>query len=200
MNKQINEAHISLLSRAFEKDPLFVFLFSNRKNKEQPKILIRFIIRRNRLLNGLILTDDVKKPSYVAIIDRPSNLRNISIKAKIKLNIDMLLLVFKLPFHTLRYLTKYQKVTSTIAPNEAHYYLTMIGVEPSYQKTGTGKKVLREIHEIAKSSQPSYTIALDTENPQNVAYYQRLGYELRGTKMIDGLNVYCMIKPADSSH
>ncbi|WP_280770183.1 GNAT family N-acetyltransferase [Salipaludibacillus daqingensis] len=197
MNKQINEAHISLLYRAFEKDPLFVFLFPNRKNKEHTKILIRFIIRRNRLLNGLILTDDVKKPSYVAIVDRPSNLRNISIRAKVRLNIDMLLLVFKLPFHVLRYLTKYQEVTSTIAPNEAHYYLTMIGVEPSCQGKGTGKKVLREIHDIAESSQPPYSIALDTENPHNVAYYKRFGYELTGTKIINQLNVYCMNKPAE---
>ncbi|SCY22985.1 GNAT family N-acetyltransferase [Alkaliphilus peptidifermentans] len=195
----INETHISLLSRAFEKDPMFDYLFSNKKSKDQSKILIRFIIKRNRLLDGLILTDHTKEPTYVAIVDRPRNLVSISTRAMVRLNIEMLLLMFQLPFHVLRFLTKYQKLSFRSAPNEPHYYLTMIGVDPSSQGKGIGKKVLREIHEIAESSQPSYPIALDTENQQNVAYYESFGYELKDTKIIDGLRVYCMTRPAEQN-
>ncbi|WP_018932401.1 GNAT family N-acetyltransferase [Gracilibacillus lacisalsi] len=200
MNKQINENHISLLTRAFAKDPMFIHLFSNQKRERQMKSLIRFIIKRNHLLDGLILTDHATKPSYIAIVDRPSNLTNVSIKAKINLNIEMLLLVLKLPFRVLRYLTKYQKVTFSNAPNEPHYYLTMIGVDPSYQGKGIGKKVLKQLDEIAASSPISYSISLDTENQQNVAFYERFGYELRNTTIIDGLSVYCMTKSKESNH
>ncbi|RSL31768.1 N-acetyltransferase [Salibacterium salarium] len=193
----INETHISLLSRAFEKDPMFVYFISNKKDNNQTKNLIRFIIKRNRLLDGLILTDHTREPSYVAIVDRPKNLRSVSIRAKIRLNIEMVLLIFQLPFHVLRFLSKYQKLSFSSAPNEPHFYLTMIGVDPSYQGKGIGKKVLREIHEIAESSNPPYPFALDTENQQNVAYYESFGYELKDTKMIDGLRIYCMTRPAE---
>ncbi|MFA9559976.1 GNAT family N-acetyltransferase [Evansella sp. AB-rgal1] len=193
----INETHISLLSQAFEKDPMFVHLFSNRKDKDQSKVLIRFIMKRNRLLDGLILTDHAKEPSCVAIVDRPVNLKRISIMSKIRLNIEMFKLIFQLPLHVLRFLTKYQKQTFSSAPNEPHYYLTMIGVEPVSQGKGIGSKVLREVHNIAESSQPSYPIALDTENRENVDYYRSFGYELKETIIIDGIKVYCMTRPAE---
>ena len=75
----------------------------------------------------------------------------------------------------------------------------MIAVDPSSQRKGIGKKVLRELHEIAESSQSSYPIALDTENHQNVAYYESFGYELKDTKILDGLRIYCMTRPAKLS-
>lgn len=193
----INENHISLLSKAFEKDPMFVYLFSNKKGNEQSKTLIRFIVKRNHILEGLILTDHLKNPSYVAVVERPRNLTTVSIRAKVRLNIEMLLLVMKLPFHVLRFLTKYQKLTTASAPNGPQYYLTMIGVVPSSQGKGIGKKVLREIHSIARSSQPPYPISLDTENQQNIAYYTRFGYELTDTKIVEGLKVYCMTRAAE---
>ncbi|RCW63939.1 GNAT family N-acetyltransferase [Saliterribacillus persicus] len=193
----INETHISLLSQAFKDDPMFVYFIADKNDKEQTKKLIRFIVKQNRLLDGLILTDHTTKPSYVAIVDRPRNLRNVSIMAKVRLNIEMLLLIFKLPFPVLRFLTKYQKLSFSSAPNEPHYYVTMIGVDPYCQGKGIGKKVLGEIHEIAKSSQPPYPVALDTENQKNVSFYERLGYELKDTKMIDGLRIYCMTRPAE---
>ncbi|WP_058306149.1 GNAT family N-acetyltransferase [Gracilibacillus massiliensis] len=185
----INQSHIDLLSSAFEHDPMFVHFLSNKKTSKK---LITFIIKQNRLLDGLALTDDKSVPSYVAIVDRPKNLRNVSIWAKVKLNIEMFLLLFQLPFHVLRFLTKYQKATFSVAPNQPHYYLTMIGVDPPHQGKGIGIKVLREIHKIAESSQPAYPVALDTENPQNIAFYERVGYGLMDTKTIDGLEIYCM--------
>ena len=116
----INETHISLLSRAFEKDPMFVYFFSNKKGKDKSKILINFIVKRNRLLDGLILTDHSKMPSYVAIVDRPRTLRSVSIVARFRLNLEMFLLAFQLPFYVLRFLTKYQKLTFASAQNEPH--------------------------------------------------------------------------------
>lgn len=195
----INESHVSLLSRAFEKDPMFVYFISNNKDKDLSKNLIRFIIKQNRLLDGLILTDHTKEPSYVAIVSQPKNLRRVSIWAKVRLNIEMLLLIFQLPFHMLKFLNMYHKLSFSSAPHEPHYYLTMIGVDPSSQGKGIGKKVLREIHQIAKSSQPSYPIALDTENQQNVAYYESFGYELKDIKMIGELRIYCMTRPAEQN-
>ena len=195
----INNAHVSLLSRAFQNDPLFVHLFTNQKYQAQSEALIRFIIKENRLSDGLILTDDPTEPSYVAILDPPKNLKKVSLGAKLRLNIEQLLLLLHLPFSVLRFLSKYQEQITESAPKEPHYYLTMLGVDPASQGKGVGKKALQAIHKIADSSETPYPVALDTENQDNVTYYQKFGYQLIDTKVINGLTVYCMTRPAKDS-
>lgn len=190
----INETHVSLLVRAFKNDPLFVHLFSG--NKDQSEILIRFILKRNRLSDGLVLTDHESKPSYAAIVERPENLRTISLINSIRLNVAMFFLLFQLPFRVLRFLTAYDKLTSSQAPDTPHYYVTMIGVDPSQQGKGIGKQVLREIHDMAETPRSPYPVALDTENHQNIAYYKSIGYVLKHTDIIQGIRIYCMIRPA----
>jgi len=195
----IHNAHVFLLSRAFRNDPLFLHLFTDQKYEAQSKALIRFIIKENHLSDGLILTDDDAEPSYVAILDLPRNLKKASIGAKLRLNIEQLLLLFHIPFSVLRFLSKYEKQITESAPKEPHYYLTMLGVDPASQGKGIGKKVLQEIHKIADSSNAPYPVALDTENQDNVTYYQKFGYQLIDTNVIDGLTVYCMTRPAKNS-
>lgn len=194
----INENHISLLARAFENDPFFARLFSKSKAKDHAKILIRLLVLRNRTLDGLILTDHEEKPSYVAFLDVPKNIRNVSLMTVLRLSIESSVLAFQLPMNVLRFLSTYQKITSSSAPNEPHYYLTMIGVDPSFQGMGLGTKVLNEIHTLVDTSHPPYPIALDTENHLNVAYYEGFGYRLSDTKVINGLKMYCMTRPASN--
>jgi GNAT superfamily N-acetyltransferase len=192
----INENHVSLLARAFENDPFFAHLFSKRKVKDHAKILIRLLILRNRTLDGLILTDHSEMPGYVALLDRPKNIRNVSLMTVLRLSIESSVLAFQIPMNVLRFLSTYQKLTSSSAPNEPHYYLTMIGVDPSVQGKGLGTKVLNEIHTIVDASHPPYPIALDTENHFNVAYYESFGYKLVDTKNIEGVEIFCMTRPA----
>ena len=192
----INENHVSLLARAFENDPLFTYLFTVKNTKNTSQLLIRILIKRNRVLNGLILTDHSEKPSYVAFLDKPKIIRNVSLMRVLRLSIEMSVLAFQIPMNVLRFLSAYQKLTSSSAPNEPHYYLTMIGVDPSVQGKGLGKKVLDDIHRIVDTSHPPYPIALDTENPKNIAYYESFGYKLMDTKIIEGVEIFCMTRPA----
>lgn len=194
----INENHVSLLARAFENDPFFAHLFSKRKAKDHVKNLIRLLVLRNRTLDGLILTDHQENPSYVAFLDRPKNIRNVSLMTMLKLSIESAVLAFQIPMNVLRFLSTYQKLTSSSAPNEPHYYLTMIGVDPSVQGRGLGTQVLNEIHTIVDTSHPPYPIALDTENRKNIAYYEGFGYTLVDTKIIEGVEIFCMTRPASN--
>lgn len=190
-----NETHVTLLAKAFAEDPLFLYLFPNKNSFNYRKKLIRFLIKRNQLSDDLLLTDDQQHPGCVAIIDLPANLPRVSFLNKLRVKIAMAVLTFQLPFHALRSLTKYRELTSSTAPEEPHYYVTMIGVDPASQGKGLGKSVLKKIHEIAASS--SHPVALDTENEQNVAYYEHLGYELTAVRDLDGLPVYCMVRAAE---
>lgn len=191
---KINESHVSLLAEAFIHDPLFTHLFS--RNREQSKVLIRFILRRNQLLDGLILTDHAIHPAYVAIIAQPQHISRQSLVKTMRLYVEMSFLLLQLPFHVVRFLIKYDKFITSNVPEMPHYYITMIGVHPDIQGQGIGRKVLQEVHQLASSSAQPCSVALDTENHQNVTYYKKCGYQLHYTQQIEGIRIYCMNHPS----
>jgi hypothetical protein len=38
-------------------------------------------------------------------------------------------------------------------------------------------------------------VALDTENAENVAIYERLGYRVVGQAKLDAIKIWCMVRP-----
>lgn len=63
-------------------------------------------------------------------------------------------------------------------PREPHWYLAMIGVDPAWQGSGLGSRLLREkLAEIDEQGLPAY---LETTNPANLPLYERFGFEIMG--------------------
>lgn len=183
--------HIDLLMKAFDQDPLFLELFQGENRKEKMRKMFDFLIKRNQLSGGILLTDDEKAPKYIALVECPVTLRKTSLSCKLKYLCSMAVLTFKIPFKTLRLLTKYQNKTAELAPGEPHYYLTIVGVDPFFQGQGIGGEVLKKLDEMRT---PAYPAALDTENIKNVAYYERFGYRLTNKETVGELVIYCMRK------
>jgi ribosomal protein S18 acetylase RimI-like enzyme len=63
-------------------------------------------------------------------------------------------------------------------PQEAHWYLPMIGVEPNAQGKGLGSALMR--HALARCDREKALAYLETANPQNIPLYQRFGFEVMG--------------------
>jgi GNAT superfamily N-acetyltransferase len=64
-------------------------------------------------------------------------------------------------------------------PEEPHWYLPLIGVEPAMQSRGLGAALLRHgLRACDRDRLPAY---LESSNPRNVPLYQRHGFELLGT-------------------
>jgi GNAT superfamily N-acetyltransferase len=60
-------------------------------------------------------------------------------------------------------------------PQEPHWHLGMIGVDPFSQGQGLGFKLIEHtLEQIDKEKLPTY---LESSNPQNVSLYERLGFE-----------------------
>lgn len=59
-------------------------------------------------------------------------------------------------------------------------HLNMLGVKRSVQKSGIGKKLIAGVHRIAREDGRSEGVTLSTENPDNVRFYEKLGYEITG--------------------
>jgi GNAT superfamily N-acetyltransferase len=64
-------------------------------------------------------------------------------------------------------------------PHEPHWYLALIGVEPSHQGKGYGTALVQKIlQECDRAGTPAY---LESSNPINVPFYEQFGFESIGT-------------------
>jgi len=63
-----------------------------------------------------------------------------------------------------------------LQPKESLYYLWFIGVDPQYQKAGTGSKLLQEV--ISRGRAAKRTICLETSTIKNLPWYQKFGFEI----------------------
>jgi len=63
--------------------------------------------------------------------------------------------------------------------DEPHWYLPMIGVDPSRQGQGIGAALLQ--HALSKCDEASLPAYLESSNPANIPLYERHGFSVLGT-------------------
>lgn len=63
-------------------------------------------------------------------------------------------------------------------PEEPHWYLPMVGVEPNAQGSGVGGALMRQ--GVARCDQERAVAYLESSNPRNISLYQRHGFEVMG--------------------
>lgn len=64
-------------------------------------------------------------------------------------------------------------------PDEPHWYLPMIGVDPTQQNKGCGSALMR--HALAVCDRENKPAYLESSNPRNISLYSRFGFEIIGT-------------------
>ena len=69
-------------------------------------------------------------------------------------------------------------------PEDAHWYLPAMGVDPKEQGKGFGAALLGESLGICDTSRR--LAYLESTNPRNIPFYQRHGFEVEGEIQIDG--------------
>lgn len=63
-------------------------------------------------------------------------------------------------------------------PEEPHWYLAMIGVDPARQGRGYGSAILKE--SVKRCDEDGVIAYLESSNPKNVPLYERYGFEVMG--------------------
>ncbi len=63
-------------------------------------------------------------------------------------------------------------------PEEPHWYLPIIGVEPNAQGKGLGAELMR--HAVVRCDQERALAYLESSNPRNISLYLRHGFEVMG--------------------
>jgi len=75
----------------------------------------------------------------------------------------------------------------------AHWYLWGLAVDPEYQGQGIGSRLMEPgLKRADEQGLPTY---LETHDEQNVAYYQKRGFELRRAECVPGvgLRFWCLV-------
>ena len=67
-------------------------------------------------------------------------------------------------------------------PEEPHWYLPQIGVDPMHQGRGYGSALMR--HALLKCDRDKKLAYLESSNPRNLSLYIRHGFELMGTLQV----------------
>ncbi len=87
-------------------------------------------------------------------------------------------------------------------PPEDHWYLQLLATHPDWQRQGLGAELMQVQFDRADGEGlPCY---LETETPENVAYYRRYGFEVRSEWDVDpdavlgtpGPHMWGMLRPA----
>jgi GNAT superfamily N-acetyltransferase len=73
---------------------------------------------------------------------------------------------------------------STYHPHEPHWYLPLIGVDPTKQGQGYGSALLK--HSLQYCDAEGLLAYLESTNPRNNPLYERFGFETIGLIQVDG--------------
>jgi ribosomal protein S18 acetylase RimI-like enzyme len=68
-------------------------------------------------------------------------------------------------------------------PNEPHWYLPLLGVDPLYHGKGLGSVLLK--HATIKFDKDNILAYLESSNPRNIPLYERHGFKVLGTIQVD---------------
>lgn len=85
--------------------------------------------------------------------------------------------IFRAAPRSLGRLLRFTSGLAKLHPEQPHWYLEAVGVEPGAQGMGIGTRLLEPVlARVDEEGQPCY---LETMTERNVAWYRRLGFEVR---------------------
>ena len=91
-------------------------------------------------------------------------------------------------------------VMSANTPPERHWYLNLLATHPDWQRQGLGGALMNVMFE--RADRDGLACYLETETPENVAYYRHHGFEIRTEWDVppDGPHMWGMLRaPAQSA-
>ena len=91
----------------------------------------------------------------------------------------------------------YDEVANNFKPSAPHYYLGVIGTDPTLQGSGIGTKLLKSFCEVSASDPLSSGVYLETAQESNLRFYERAGFVETGRGNLGDATLWCMFLPHD---
>lgn len=184
----------ALLARAFEDDPTYAGIEPDALKRRDALTWLMARVVRHALRRGVALSTSALDGVACWL---PPGRADLSLP-------DMLQAGFlgtpsALGWEATRRLLRYLSYASALHHRHArgrHWYLWVIGVDPLYQGTGIGGRLMaRGLEMVDADAAPAY---LETGSERNVRFYQRFGFRLAGQGSVPGSGdpVWAMLRPA----
>ena len=178
-----------LLGRAFINDPLLRYLEPNDKWRQRlTPVLYRAVLRYCQRYGQADVTSDGHAVACWLLPRHclPSLWR--------ELRSGMWALPFKGRTQALRRLLQFDAAAKALRLQHAgseHWYLWTLAVDPTHQRKGNASALLKTV--LTRADRSGEICYLETQNPANVALYERFGFQLKGTAdLADGVRIHAM--------
>lgn len=89
----------------------------------------------------------------------------------------------------------YDEVAARFKPSAPHYYLGVIGVDPTRHGLGLGTRLLTSFCDLSAHDALSSGVYLETASPANVRFYERAGFVETGRGKLGDATLWCMFRP-----
>jgi ribosomal protein S18 acetylase RimI-like enzyme len=86
----------------------------------------------------------------------------------------------------------YDAVAAKYKPTVPHYYLGVIGTDPTLHGRGIGTQLLKSFCENSASDPLSSGVYLETAQASNLKFYERSGFAETGRGDLGGQTLWCM--------
>jgi GNAT superfamily N-acetyltransferase len=163
------------LARAFYDDPVMIWLLPDEKARTaQLRRLFTTMTRHHHLAHGGVeVACDGPGVGAAALWDPPNQWQE-SLRGQLAMTATFIR-VFGLRS------TRggaVQELIKRVHPEEPHWYLAVIGSDPTVRGKGFGQVLMRSrLARVDAEHAPAY---LESTKHQNIGYYQRFGFELAG--------------------
>ena len=93
----------------------------------------------------------------------------------------------------------FEAVSDRIEPDYPHFFLGMLGVNPDYQGRGYAAELIERFRELSAADGRSKAVVLSTEDPDNLPFYKKMGFELVADADVGELHTWCLAMPTPGS-
>lgn len=166
----------AMMGRAFEHDPARMALFPDPATRSEQLRLQFQMGLRQAVVDGFVI-DTTRTLSALAVWVPPGHSAKPSMRS-VRANLPLSLRWVRLAgvgdvTRSTRLLLRYSRMHDKLMPQE-HWYLEMLGVDPSKQGLGVGAALVR--HGVARADADELPAFVETETAANAAFYAKFGF------------------------
>lgn len=191
LEKQDIDRSADSIVKAFYDYPMFQHILADKLNDENIKIFLKFLINYTVLyadayaslkeMEGIILFTDFKNYKFNLIRSIRSGLLPL-----MKIGSDAGKRFNEFDRFTLEMHKRIMK--------DNHQYIMLLGVNPSKQCQGYGRRLMLQVIKVAEEKGQS--CYLETHGSENVSFYNKLGFKVVSEDIMPGsdINQFAMVK------
>ncbi len=92
-------------------------------------------------------------------------------------------------------MTGFEAVSDRNEPDYPHYFLGILCITPDHQGKGYAAALIERFREISAADHHSQAVVLSTEDPGNLPFYRKKGFEIIADAEAGDLRTWCLVPP-----